>query len=135
MDLQNLENGKALKGYDPVSVYNNKAKIGDKTLTSIYQNAIYQFASVENKIEFDKQPKRYQPKYGGYCSIAVSEGVLVDANPHSSLVQDEELHVFYKDENEDTQDEWRLKPIENKKQAELSWIKLLATNEKKNAQE
>ena len=126
MSLQNLEDGKALKGYDAISVYNNEAIIGNKEITSIYEEAIYQFASEENKLEFDLQPNKYQPKYGGYCSIAVSEGVLVEANPLSALVQDGELHVFYMDENENTQDEWNLKPTENKKQAELKWVELTA---------
>jgi len=47
---------------------------------------------------------------------------LVEANPLSSLVQDGELHVFYKDEAEDTQDEWIVNPVALKKQAEVQWI-------------
>ena len=56
-------------------------------------------------MEFDNSPETYAPKYGGYCSIAKSEGSLFEANPHSALTQNDELHVFYKDEEEDTQDE------------------------------
>ena len=55
-------------------------------------------------MEFDNSPEKYAPKYGGYCSIAISEGSLVEANPHSELTQNDELHVFNKDEEEDTQD-------------------------------
>lgn len=122
---QYLENGKALKGFDPLSVYDGKATKGDENITSSYQNAIYQFISSENKEVFDKTPEKYVPKYGGYCSIAISEGSLVEANPHSSLIQDGDLHVFYKDEEEDTQDEWNENPIENKNKAEIAWRKLI----------
>ena len=121
---QYLENGKALKGYDPVSVYKGMAVLGSEEISSRYEDAIYQFASSENKEEFERTPEKFSPKYGGYCSIAVSEGVLVEANPLSALVQDNELHVFYKDEAEDTQDEWKEKPIENKIAAEAQWEKL-----------
>lgn len=121
---QYLVNGKALKGYDPISVYNGSSILGSEHIFSNYEDATYQFTSSENKNEFDKNPGKYAPKYGGFCSIAMGEGSLVEANPHSSLVQDGELHVFYKDEAEDTQDEWKENPIKNKKLAEIGWEKL-----------
>ena len=123
-NIQYLENGKALKGYDAVSVYNGAGVPGKETISSVYLDGIYQFESETNKATFDANPQKYAPKYGGHCSIAVSEGVLVEANPLSSLVQDGELHVFYKDADEDTQDEWKENPIVLKKQAESQWISL-----------
>jgi YHS domain-containing protein len=122
---QFLENGKALKGYDPLSVYDGKAILGNEGITSTYDDGLYHFISFESKMAFDKTPEKYAPKYGGYCSIAVSEGSLVEANPHSALVQNGDLHVFYKDEVEDTQDEWKENPSENKKRAEIEWVKLV----------
>jgi len=122
---QYLENGKALKGHDPLSVYDGIATMGHENITPSYENATYQFKSSENKKAFDKTPEKYVPKYGGYCSIAISEGSLVEANPHSSLIQDGALHVFYKDDEEDTQDEWNENPIENKNRAEIGWRKLI----------
>jgi len=126
-NLQFLENGKALKGYDAVSVYNSAGVVGKEHFSSVYLDAIYQFESEANKAVFDANPQKYAPKYGGHCSIAISEGVLVEANPLSSLVQDGELHVFYKDENEDTQDEWKENPIALKKQAETQWDRLTSS--------
>jgi YHS domain-containing protein len=122
---QYLENGKALKGHDPVSVFGGTATLGDENITSIYENAIYQFNSSENKTIFDENPEKYAPKYGGYCSIAISEGSLVEANPHSSIIQDGELHVFYKDDEEDTQDEWNENPVKSKQGGETEWAKLI----------
>lgn len=123
-NLQYLENGKALKGYDAISVFNGAGVPGKDHISSVYSDAVYQFESEANKETFDANPQKYAPKFGGHCSIAVSEGVLVEANPLSSLVQDGELHVFYKDENEDTQDEWKENPITLKKQAESQWVSL-----------
>lgn len=122
--VQYLENGKALKGYDAISVYNSAGVPGKENISSIYLDAVYQFESETNKASFDANPQKYAPKFGGHCSIAISEGVLVEANPLSSLVQDGELHVFYKDEAEDTQDVWKENPIVLKKQAETQWVKL-----------
>ena len=124
MSVQYLENGKALKGHDAVSIFGGKAQMGTEALISVYDGAIYQFVDEANRKAFDQAPGKYAPKYGGYCSTAISEGVLVEANPHSALVQDGELHVFYKDEEEDTQDEWNENPIELKRQAEVQWATL-----------
>ena len=123
--LQYLENGKALKGHDPINVYNGMATLGNERITSVFEDAIYQFKSTENKNIFDENPEKYIPKYGGYCSIAISEGSLVEANPFSALVQDGALHVFYKDDQEDTQNEWNENPVENKRRAENGWAKLI----------
>jgi len=123
-NIQYLENGKALKGYDVISVFNGAGVPGKEAISSVYLDGVYQFASEANKDIFDAKPEKYAPKYGGHCSIAVSEGALVEANPMSSLVQDGELHVFYKDEDEDTQDEWNENPIALKKQAESQWVLL-----------
>lgn len=122
---QYLENGKALKGHDPIKVYNGMTTVGNEDITSIFEDAIYQFESPENKKIFDENPEKYAPKYGGYCSIAISEGSLVAANPHSSLIQDGALHVFYKDDEEDTQEEWNDNPAVNKRRAESEWAKLI----------
>jgi len=123
-NIQYLENGKALKGYDAISVYSGAGVLGKDTISSVYLEGVYQFASEANKETFDANPEKYAPKYGGHCSTALSEGALVEANPLSSLVQDGELHVFYKDEDEDTQDEWNENPIPLKKQAESQWVLL-----------
>jgi len=123
-NIQYLESGKALKGYDVISVFNGAGVPGKENISSVYLGGVYQFESETNKATFDANPQKYAPKYGGYCSIAVSEGVLVEANPLSSLVQDGELHVFYKDADEDTQDEWKENPIALKKQAESQWVGL-----------
>ena len=122
---QYLENGKALKGHDPINVHNGMTTVGNEDITSFFDDAIYQFETRENKNKFDNDPGKYAPKYGGYCSIAMSEGSLVEANPHSALIQDGALHVFYKDDQEDTQEEWEKNPIINKRRAENEWTKLI----------
>ncbi|MFT5821108.1 MAG: hypothetical protein ACI8ZM_002357 [Crocinitomix sp.] len=122
--LNFLVDGKALSGFDPVTVYKQEPTLGLENMTVLHNGGIYAFTSDENKQLFESNLDKYTPKYGGYCSIAVSEGALVPANPISALIQDGELHVFYKDENEDTQDEWVDNPKENKEKAEEQWLLL-----------
>src|SRR3974390_3790281 len=77
--LLNLDkNGLALQGYDPVAFFtDNKPVKGKADLKSVYQGAIYYFASTENKASFDKEPAKYEPAFGGYCAYGVSRNKLV----------------------------------------------------------
>jgi YHS domain-containing protein len=34
------------------------------------------FASAANKAEFDKDPMKYGPQYGGFCAYGVANGVI-----------------------------------------------------------
>jgi|TARA_B110001469_G_scaffold15234_1_gene15400 YHS domain-containing protein len=88
-----------IKFMQSLDYWNDKDR---RKITSSYVGVTYQFFSIKNEREFDNSPEKYASKYGGYCSIAISEGSLVEANPNSALIQIDELHVFYKDE--DTQD-------------------------------
>lgn len=54
-----------------------------RKIISFYVKATYQFFSIENEREFDNSLEKYAAKYGGYYSIAISEGSLVEEDPHS----------------------------------------------------
>jgi YHS domain-containing protein len=72
-------NGVILKGCDAVGYFEQGKPIkGDSALTSTYRGATYLFASASNKAEFDKDPAKYAPQYGGYCAYGVLKGALDD---------------------------------------------------------
>jgi YHS domain-containing protein len=72
-------NGIILKGCDTVGYFEQGKPIkGDSALTSTYRGATYLFASASNKAEFDKDPAKYAPQYGGYCAYGVLKGALDD---------------------------------------------------------
>ena len=71
--------GVILKGCDAVGYFEQGKPIkGDSALTSTYRGATYLFASASNKAEFDKDPAKYAPQYGGYCAYGVLKGALDD---------------------------------------------------------
>lgn len=62
----NLENGLAIKGYDPVAYFTqNQAVKGKKELAVSYQGILYYFSSEANKEAFKAAPFKYEPEYGG----------------------------------------------------------------------
>jgi len=71
--------GVILKGYDVVAYFKQGKPVqGDPAIESTYQGAKYLFASAANKADFDKDPAKYVPQYGGFCAYAVVKGVLAD---------------------------------------------------------
>ena len=121
---KNLKNGLAARGYDLVSIVENKKAVkGKQTINLQYLGANYWFTSKENKQVFIDNPEKYLPQYGGFCAIAMSEGALVDANPKSFLLQDEKLFLFFSKYYGliDTQRQWVKNPDELKKLADIEW--------------
>ncbi len=51
---------------------------GNSSLESTYRGARYLFASASDKAEFDKDPAKYAPQYGGFCAYGVLKGALDD---------------------------------------------------------
>lgn len=93
---QNLVDGVALHGFDPVAYFvQKKATKGDPALTSTYDGATYEFSSAENKKAFDANPEKYLPQYGGFCAFATSQGAKADIDPHAYTIRDGKLYVNF----------------------------------------
>jgi YHS domain-containing protein len=68
-----------LKGYDAVAYFKQSRPVkGNPEIKSSYQGATYLFASAEDKADFDKDPAKYGPQYGGFCAYGVLKGALDD---------------------------------------------------------
>ena len=73
--------GIILKGYDVVAYFKQEKPVkGDQAIQSTYQGATYLFASPADKADFDKDPAKYAPRYGAFCSYGVANGVLADVD-------------------------------------------------------
>ena len=71
--------GVILRGYDVVAYFKQGKPVqGNPAFESTYQGAIYLFASSVDKTDFEKDPAKYAPRYGGFCSYALSIGILED---------------------------------------------------------
>ncbi len=79
-------------GYDVVSyMLENKAVKGDDKNVKPYNGGLYFFASNEHKQMFSADPAKYAPLYGGYCSFAMSKGLLRPIDPMSFQIVDGHL--------------------------------------------
>ena len=88
------QNGVILKGYDPVAYFKQGRAIkGEPKHSSTYEGAIYYFTSAADKREFDKNPAKYKPQYGGYCANGMSRGKLADIDPNQFFIYKGKLYV------------------------------------------
>ena len=63
-----------LSGYCPVSyLRDNKAVKGNPSLRSVYETYVYYMYSRDAKAAFDKEPEKYLPPYGDYCTTHIAD--------------------------------------------------------------
>jgi YHS domain-containing protein len=85
----------ALKGYDPISYFTDgKPEKGSSEFTFAFDDTTYWFKSAEHRDKFAADPERYAPQFDGYCTIQLSRGSKVEADPEAWTITDGKLYVF-----------------------------------------
>lgn len=115
--------GLALQGYDPVAFLTIKAPLkGKPEFSSTYHGARYQFHSAKNKAAFEKEPKKFEPAFGGYCAFGVSKGKLVEVDVEAFQIVDDRLLLQY---SPGVRDQFNQDPKGNLAKAESQWPSLV----------
>lgn len=119
----NLNKGVAISGYDPVAYFvQNKALEGSKQFSINVEGVGYYFSSASNLALFLKDPKRFEPQYGGWCAYAmgaVNEKVEVD--PETFKIKDGKLYLFYHSLLNNTLTKWNQDEAMLKPKADNNW--------------
>jgi YHS domain-containing protein len=90
----------ALKGYDPVSYFKEgQPQKGSVEFSASFEDAIYWFKNAEHHALFLADPAQYAPQFGGWCTMSLSRGEIVEANPEAWVIDDGKLYVFTKKVN------------------------------------
>jgi YHS domain-containing protein len=69
------------------------SKVRKPEIKSSYQSATYLFASAEDKADFDRDPAKYAPHYGGFCAYGVANEVLADIEGPEGFVYKGKLYA------------------------------------------
>lgn len=111
-------------GYDVVSYFSNNPKPGMDTFVAEYENVRFKFVSADNLRIFKTNPKKYIPKYGGWCAYAMGlNGSKITIDPKSYRIYNNELFLFYKKNKNDTLQDWLKNEKELYQKAEINWLK------------
>ena len=115
----------AFHGVDPVAFIDLENRVeGSAKFTEVYNGVAYYFASQANAEKFKKNPKKYQPQNGGFCTFGVSVGKKFDGDPQYADVVDGKLYVFL---NEEIYKEYQKDRSGTIKKAQKSWRKIKHT--------
>ncbi len=83
-----------VQGYDLVSYHNAKRPArGNGHFVSVHDGSTYLFSTAENKAEFDRDPAKYAPAFGGYCAFGVSVGKKFVGDPEVWRIVDGKLYL------------------------------------------
>ena len=115
----------AFHGVDPVAFIDIENRIsGTAKFTAVHDGVAYYFSSQDNVDKFEKNPSRYQPQNGGFCTFGVSVGKKFDGNPRYADIVDDKLYVFL---NEHIYKEYLKDRKGTIRKAEKSWKKIRHT--------
>ena len=122
----NLENGLAIQGYDPVAYFTqNKAVQGSKQFSVNFESITYRFVNAANKEAFLKDPKKYEPQYGGWCAYAMgATGEKVEIDPETFKISNGKLYLFYHSWANNTLPKWNKDEANLKPKADKSWMNI-----------
>lgn len=120
----NHKNGVALQGYDVVSYFQGAAQKGSADFEVDHKEVIFQFANQANADEFDRNPEKYLPAYGGWCATAM--GMMnqkLDITPDSYLVENGVLYLFSTSMGP-AKDMWLQNQPDVKQKADANWARI-----------
>jgi YHS domain-containing protein len=86
-----------LMGYDAVAYFTqNEAVPGNPAIQADHMGVTWRFASEANKTAFQREPNKYMPQFGGYCSNGINYAVPWGAGggPNTWRIYRGKLYVF-----------------------------------------
>lgn len=120
--LTHRDDGVAIQGYDVVAYFTEgRAMQGKPDLEHVWNASRWWFATAEHRDLFARDPERYAPRFGGFCTGGLSLGYKMVADPENWYVVDGRLHLHHSVEGRETALA-ELEPTLAK--AEETWAKL-----------
>src|SRR5882757_2111197 len=127
MKQYNLDDGIAIKGYDPVAYFTqNKAVKGKKDFSYNWKGVGYRFASSADLESFKTNPSGYEPQYGGWCAYAMGhDGSKVEIDPETFKIINGKLFLYYNRFFNNTLKSWNQDEPKLHSQADANWQKIV----------
>jgi YHS domain-containing protein len=116
-------NGVALHGYDPVAYFAVGAPtVGEARFSAKHNGMIFHFASAVNRDIFIADPTKYEPQFGGFCTMGVALEKKFDGDPEAWLIADD--GKLYLNVNKDVQKKYMENVKGNNEAAYANWPQL-----------
>ena len=116
----------AVEGYDVLSYFQGTPLKGKAAFSTNYKGGLYYFVNKENLAQFNLDPERYIPAYGGWCAYAIGNSAKkVSINPKTFKIKDDKLLLFYNKLGINTLKKWNKQEAELSKKADKNWSEII----------
>lgn len=86
----------AVEGFDVTTYFEEEGPVeGKPSISVVWNDKEWWFASKENREEFLENPVRFAPRYHGHCCQSLSDGKLAKGNPRVFRIVDGRLYLFH----------------------------------------
>ena len=90
------EDGLAIQGYDTIAYFTEgRPVLGSSDHEVDLHGVRWRFSDTGNKERFLADPEAYMPRYGGFCSGAMSRGFKATIDPEAFAIIDGKLYLAY----------------------------------------
>lgn len=83
-----------LRGMCPVSLSRGEPADGQESYRYIYRGVVYHMKGADELEAFKKDPGRFVPQFGGYCTEGIAAGELRESDPLSAIARNGRLYLF-----------------------------------------
>jgi hypothetical protein len=113
------ENGVAIRGADAVAYFRGLGPVAGTISERVrWRGAVWLFATREHRDAFERDPRRFAPRFGGYCAYTLSQGALAPIDPRAYKVHRGRLYLLHSREKRTA---WMRNLERNIKLAEENW--------------
>jgi hypothetical protein len=117
------ENGVAIRGADAVAYFRGMGPVAGTVAEHVrWRGAVWLFSTPEHREAFERDPRAFSPRFGGYCAYMLSQGELGATDPRAYLLRDDRLYLLT---SPDIREVWMDNLEQNIKLAEDNWPKML----------
>ncbi|MFT5641260.1 MAG: YHS domain-containing protein [Cyclobacteriaceae bacterium] len=110
-------------GYDPVGFFTKDILKGKTSISTLFKGRFIYFTNERNKERFLENKEKYFPGYGGWCAIAMTDGIFVLPDYTMYKIQDGQLLFFRRKAYFNGLTLWDKNPENNKMKADLQYNK------------
>jgi YHS domain-containing protein len=84
-------------GFDVVAYFTHGSPVpGRPSHRILWKGVVWQFDTEANRERFEADPRAYAPRFGGYCTVAMSRNRLADVDPERGwLIHEGRLYLTH----------------------------------------
>jgi YHS domain-containing protein len=117
--------GVAIEGYSPVSYFHGKAERGSALFAVEHDGVTYHLANAAQVEEFERDPARYAPAFGGWCAFGMAISDKFPIDPNCYKIVGGRLYLFLRNEGIDALKLWNDgDEADLRRKAEAHWAKV-----------